>query len=199
MIKLVLASNNKGKLKEFDGALGAFDISLVPQKEFGVPDAIEDGLSFIENAIIKARHASKLTQHPALADDSGLAVDILGGQPGIYSSRYSGHGDAANNEKLLAEMMKLDSQNRTARFHCCLALVRHWEDPTPIIINGTWEGSIAHDLQGMEGFGYDPLFIPAEFDCRAAQLTKVEKSAISHRGQAIAKLVEFLNEHPQWL
>jgi XTP/dITP diphosphohydrolase len=184
----VLASNNAGKLKEFSELLTPLSISIKPQKEFGVEDAIEDGLSFIENAIIKARHASKATGLPALADDSGLEVDALKGAPGIYSARYASmnggeKSDLANLEKVLAEMK--DETHRTARFHCVLAFVRHAEDPTPIIIQGVWEGTLLHAPQGENGFGYDPIFWVEKHQCSSAELSKDQKNALSHRGKAV--------------
>ncbi len=198
MIDLVLASSNPGKLAEFSASLDLFDLTLRPQSEFSVPDAIEDGLSFIENAIKKARHASKLTGLAALADDSGISVDALGGRPGIYSARYAnGLGDTANNTKLLDEM--LNQSCRTARFHCCLALVRHANDPTPVICNATWEGTIAESMSGKQGFGYDPLFLPSGFDVTAAQLSKKQKSTFSHRARALSQLRSFLRDHPTWI
>jgi XTP/dITP diphosphohydrolase len=184
----VLASNNAGKLKEFSELLTPLSISIKPQKEFGVEDAIEDGLSFIENAIIKARHASKATGLPALADDSGLEVDALKGAPGIYSARYASmnggeKSDLANLEKVLAEMK--DETHRTACFHCVLAFVRHAEDPTPIIIQGVWEGTLLHAPQGENGFGYDPIFWVEKHQCSSAELSKDQKNALSHRGKAV--------------
>lgn len=187
----VLASNNNGKLTEFSDLLASFCVSIKPQKDFGVEDAIEDGLSFIENAIIKARHASKATGLPALSDDSGLEVDALNGSPGIYSARYAAleggeKSDTANLEKVLAEMSNVPNEQRTARFHCVLAFVRHSLDPTPIIIQGTWEGSLLFEPTGGGGFGYDPIFWVPEHQCSSAQLNKEEKNKISHRGIAVA-------------
>ena len=189
----VLASNNAGKLKEFSELLAPMEISIKPQKEFGVEDAIEDGLSFIENAIIKARHASKATGLPALADDSGLEVDSLNGAPGIYSARYASmnggeKSDTANLEKVLSEME--GERNRTARFHCVLAFVRHETDPTPIVIQGTWEGELLSAPQGENGFGYDPIFWVEQHQCSSAELTKEQKNALSHRGKAVAAFVK---------
>ncbi len=189
----VLASNNAGKLKEFSELLAPMSISIQPQKTFGVEDAIEDGLSFIENAIIKARHASKATGLPALADDSGLEVDALDGAPGIYSARYASmdggeKSDTANLQKVLKEME--GQSNRIARFHCVLAFVRHAEDPTPIIIQGTWEGSLLESPQGENGFGYDPIFWVEEHGCASAELNKDQKNALSHRGKAVRAFIE---------
>jgi len=198
MIKVVLASGNAGKLAEFNATLAAFQIDLVPQGDLGVEDALEDGLSFIENAIKKARHAAKATGLPALADDSGIAVDALGGAPGIYSARYADNqGDAANNSKLLEALN--GATQRTARFHCCLALVRHTTDPTPVICNASWDGTIAHEAFGGGGFGYDPLFIPRGFELTAAQLDRSVKQVFSHRARALAQLKTFLMDNPSWL
>jgi XTP/dITP diphosphohydrolase len=186
----VLASNNAGKLKEFSELLAPMNITIAPQKEFGVEDAVEDGLSFIENAIIKARHASEATGRPALSDDSGLEVDYLKGAPGIYSARYASmqggeKSDLANLEKVLEQMKGVPSEQRTARFHCVLAFVRHAKDPTPIIIQGTWEGSLLDAPRGENGFGYDPIFWVDSHHCSSAELSKDEKNKLSHRGQAV--------------
>lgn len=195
--KIVLASGNKGKLAELQNALNDFDVELIPQGEFNVSDADETGLSFIENAILKARHASEATGLPALADDSGLEVDALNGEPGIYSARYSSldpvetsgiDKDNNNNLKLLRELNGVEAKERTARFHCVLAFVRHAKDPNPIICQGAWEGHIQDSLDGEGGFGYDPLFFVESENKTAAQLTKAEKNKISHRGQAIIQL-----------
>ena len=193
--QIVLASGNKGKLAELQNALSDFDVELIPQGEFGVSDADETGLSFIENAILKARHASLATGLPALADDSGLEVDALQGAPGIYSARYSimdGEAGPATDEKNNANLLKalegVQVENRTARFHCVLAFVRHAKDPNPLIAQPAWEGTIQESLDGQGGFGYDPLFFIKELNCTSAQLTKEEKNKISHRGQAIQQL-----------
>ena len=192
--KLVLASGNKGTLAELQNALNDFDVALIPQSEFSVTDADETGLSFIENAILKARHASLATGLPALADDSGLEVDALKGAPGIYSARFSadengkGATDESNNLKLLDELQNVPAQDRTARFHCVLAFVKHALDPNPIICQGAWEGVIKTELDGKGGFGYDPLFFVKDQNKTAAQLTKEEKNKISHRGLAIKQL-----------
>ncbi len=192
--KIVLASSNKGKLQEFGEILAAIDIQLVDQKSLNVSDADETGLSFVENAILKARHACEITGYPALADDSGLEVDALSGAPGIYSSRYSGAGDSANNQKLLAELAGIRPQQRSARFRCVLVYMRHAKDPTPLICQGTLEGSILETPRGGAGFGYDPLFlIDPELingqQLSAAELTSSQKHAISHRGQAVSEFV----------
>ncbi len=188
--KVVLASGNKGKLVELQNALDSFNVELIPQTQFEVESAEETGLTFVENAILKARHASKITGLPALSDDSGLEVDALLGAPGIYSARFAGidASDEQNNLKLLSELKDVASEKRSARFHCILVYVRHWQDPTPIICQGSWEGKIKSELQGEGGFGYDPLFYVPELELSAAQLTKEQKSKISHRGQAIKQL-----------
>lgn len=188
---LVLASNNKGKVAEFTHLFEQLNlpVEIIPQGKLDIEDAIEDGLSFVENAIIKARHASKLSGKPALADDSGLCVPILGGAPGIYSARYAGeHGnDAANNQKLLADLtpFRKDGEVIEGMFVCVLALVTHAEDPLPQIFQGIWKGEILETARGENGFGYDPLFWVAERNCSSAELSKEEKSKISHRGKAM--------------
>ncbi|MEY8203878.1 MAG: RdgB/HAM1 family non-canonical purine NTP pyrophosphatase [Bermanella sp.] len=188
--RVVLASGNKGKLVELQDALQRFDVTLIPQTQFGVESVEETGLSFVENAILKARHASKVTGLAALSDDSGLEVDALFGAPGIYSARFAGTDgdDEQNNLKLLAEMSAIPSEQRTARFHCVLVYLRHWQDPTPIICQGSWQGVIKTTLEGSGGFGYDPLFFVPSLNKSAAQLSKAEKNQISHRGQAIKQL-----------
>jgi len=188
--KVVLASGNQGKLVELQNALDNFDVELVPQTHFGVESVEETGLTFVENAILKARHASKVTGLPALSDDSGLEVDALFGAPGIYSARFAGvdANDEKNNLKLLEEMTDVPDDKRSARFHCILVYVRHWQDPTPIICQGSWEGMIKNALEGDGGFGYDPLFFVPELARSAAQMSKAEKNEISHRGQAIHQL-----------
>lgn len=188
---LVLASNNKGKIAEFDHLFQQLNlpVEIIPQGKLNIEDAIEDGLSFVENAIIKARHASKLSDKPAIADDSGLCVPILDGAPGIYSARYAGeHGnDAANNQKLLADLapFRKDGEVIEGMFVCVLALVTHAEDPLPQIFQGIWKGEILETARGENGFGYDPLFWVAERNCSSAELSKEEKSKISHRGKAM--------------
>lgn len=186
--QLVLASNNAGKLKELQAMLGAH-VDVLPQRQFTEVEAVEDGLSFIENAIIKARHAARASGLPALADDSGLAVDVLGGAPGIHSARYAGGGgDAANNAKLLDAMRDVPDTQRGARFICVLALVRHADDPLPIICEGQWPGRILHAPQGDQGFGYDPLFWVPETACSSAELPADQKNRLSHRARAMAEL-----------
>ncbi|WP_210398274.1 RdgB/HAM1 family non-canonical purine NTP pyrophosphatase [Motiliproteus sediminis] len=195
MHRIVLASGNQGKLRELNRALADLELEVVPQSDYGVEDAIEDGLSFVENALIKARHASRLTGLPALADDSGLEVDCLDGAPGIYSARYAGEGagDAANNAKLVAALAGVPDEQRSARFQCLLVLVRHPEDPVPLICQGSWEGRILDAPRGVNGFGYDPLFYIPELGCCSAELTAEQKNRLSHRGQAVAKLVRKLS------
>lgn len=186
--KLVLATGNAGKLKELQALLADLPYEILSQKTLGVSDAYETGLSFVENAILKARHAAAATGLPALADDSGLCVDALGGAPGIYSARYAGVGatDAGNNQKLLQELLPLRAQSPlTARFVCVLALVRHADDPLPLICQAEWTGEILDALQGEQGFGYDPLFlVPAE-GMSSAELPRERKNVISHRAQAL--------------
>jgi len=187
--QIVLASGNKGKLNEFDQRLAKFNIQVLAQSQFDVAEVAETGTTFVENAIIKARHAASVTGKPAIADDSGIEVDALAGEPGIYSARYSGEGatELSNYQKLLAEMTS--KQDRAARFQCVLVYMRHAKDPTPIICQAAWEGSIAHAPQGQQGHGYDPIFIPQGFSKTAAELTSDEKNAHSHRGKALELLV----------
>lgn len=186
--QLVLASNNSGKLKELQAMLGD-DIEVLPQSRFINEEAEETGLSFVENAIIKARHAARASGLPALADDSGLAVDALGGAPGIYSARYAdGQGDAANNAKLLDALAQVPDERRSARFICALALVRHADDPVPIICESAWEGRILHAARGEHGFGYDPLFLIPELGVSSAELPAEQKNRLSHRARAMALL-----------
>lgn len=196
--KIVLASNNKGKIAEFELLFAdlAQPIEIIAQGKLDIPDAIENGLSFVENAIIKARHASRLSGLPAMADDSGLVVPILNHAPGIYSARYAGeHGnDAANNQKLLQELMPFRQENIPihAMFVCALAYVRHADDPLPIICEGIWHGEILEQAKGENGFGYDPLFWLPNLNCSSAELTKTEKNKISHRGIAMQQLKQRL-------
>ena len=192
MKKIVLASNNPGKVREFNVLLAGHDIEVVPQSAFEVPEAEETGLTFVENALLKARNAAHHTGLPAIADDSGLEVDALKGAPGIRSARYAGPGasDAENVEKLLAALRGVPETERTARFQCLLVLLRHEADPTPLICQGTWEGRILEAPRGDNGFGYDPVFLVPTHDCSAAELSPDEKNRISHRGQALRCLVE---------
>ncbi len=192
MQRIVLASNNQGKVREIGQLLADRNLEVVPQSEFNIPDADETGLSFVENAILKARHAAKLSGLPTIADDSGLEVDALNGAPGIYSARYAGSDatDAANNEKMLAELADVPDEARTARFQCLMVFMRHAEDPTPLICQGTWEGRILHQPQGENGFGYDPLFFVPEKNCSSAELPAEVKNAMSHRGKALQALLQ---------
>lgn len=201
MPKIILASGNAGKLKEFSQLFTTHfaeqDIQLVPQTELQVTDIEETGLSFVENAILKARNACAQTGLPALADDSGLEVDFLAGAPGIYSARYAqpedgfGSGDSANNQKLLAALASVSTEQRTARFQCVLVYMRHANDPTPQVFQGAWEGVIAEFQEGTEGFGYDPLFFVPSEGCSSASLNKERKNELSHRGQAIQQLIKY--------
>jgi len=190
MQRIVLASSNRGKLAEFNTLLADSQFEVIPQAELGVEDAEETGLSFVENALLKARHASQVTGLPALADDSGLCVMHLRGAPGLYSARYSGgHGDAqANNARLLRELDGVPQAQRHAFFICVLALLWHAEDPAPLIAEGRWHGRVLDAPRGARGFGYDPLFLPHGQMLSAAELEPEVKNRLSHRGQALAKL-----------
>jgi len=192
--KVVLASGNQGKLREFFRILGSAGFEIASQSTYDVIDVPETGLTFVENAIIKARNASKHTGLPALADDSGIEVDALNGRPGIYSSRYSGEGDDANNSKLLEEMKDVPDEKRTARFRCCIVYMRHAEDPSPLIADASWEGTILHELSGVNGFGYDPLFFVPTHGISSAELDPDEKNQISHRGKALEKILQLMSE-----
>tara|TARA_B110000967_G_scaffold146108_1_gene149545 strand:- start:2273 stop:2875 length:603 start_codon:yes stop_codon:yes gene_type:complete len=199
MRKVVLASSNKGKLVELQAILETRDVQLLPQSDFSVSDADETGLSFVENALIKARHACLATGLPAIADDSGIEVDALRGEPGIYSARYAGshspEADIDNNAKLLRELKGVAEVDRTARFQCVIAYMRHATDPMPLICQGTWEGRILFSEEGENGFGYDPLFYVLSHGCASAKLDAVAKNAISHRGQALTQLLKCWNSH----
>ena len=192
MQKVVLATGNRGKVAEMADLLARVGLNVVAQTGLGVGSVEETGLTFIENAILKARHASAITGLPAIADDSGLAVDALGGAPGIYSARYAGKdaSDRQNLEKLLDAMQDVPDGQRQARFHCVLVWLRHAEDPTPIVCHGSWAGEIARAPAGDGGFGYDPIFWLPELGRCAAQLSREEKRALSHRGQALKLLLE---------
>ena len=192
--RVVLASNNKGKLREFADLLGGLHLDIIPQAQLGVSDAEETGLTFVENAIIKARHAARITGLPAIADDSGIEVNALNGVPGIYSARYGGPGasDEANNRKLLQALDGVPDAQRNARYQCIIVYMRHALDPTPIICSGSWEGRILTALRGAGGFGYDPIFFVPTHSCSGAELNGVEKNRISHRGQALRKLLDAL-------
>ncbi|SDT21861.1 RdgB/HAM1 family non-canonical purine NTP pyrophosphatase [Pseudomonas oryzae] len=192
LTELVLASHNAGKLKELQAMLGDA-VRVRSVAEFSTVEPEETGLSFVENAILKARHAARVSGLPALADDSGLAVDALGGAPGIYSARYAGgKDDAANNAKLLDALKDVPDAERDAQFVCALALVRHAEDPLPILCEGLWHGRILHEARGAGGFGYDPLFWVPECDCASAELPATEKNRLSHRARAMAQLKQRL-------
>ncbi len=192
--KIVLASNNAGKVREFNELLEGGGIEVVPQSVYGVPDIEETGLTFVENAILKARNATQHTGLPAIADDSGLEVDALDGVPGIYSARYAGvgAGDNDNLVKLLDALKDTPDAERGARFQCLMVYMRHAADPTPRIVQGTWEGSILRAPRGDNGFGYDPVFYVPEQDCSSAQLAPEIKNRLSHRGQALRQLITLL-------
>lgn len=196
--QVVLASGNKGKLREINQLLEGLHTHAVPQTQLGVTDVEETGLTFVENAILKARHAAQLTGLPAIADDSGIEVDALQGAPGIYSARYSGVGanDAQNLELLLDNLRDVPEAQRSARFQCLMVYMRHAKDPTPLICQGTWEGRILFEPVGENGFGYDPVFFVPDENCSAAQLSAEVKNRLSHRGQALRSLVAALQLHP---
>ena len=189
--KVVLATGNKGKVTELARMLCGLGIEVLPQSEFAVIDAAETGSTFVENAIIKARHAAKQTGLPAIADDSGLAVDALGGEPGVYSARYSGDlaTDQTNIIKLLDAMSDIPKDKRQAKFLCVLVFMHHTHDPSPIICQGEWHGEIATEQQGENGFGYDPVFWIEEQNCSSAQLSPEQKNRLSHRGRALSQLL----------
>lgn len=195
-LQIVLATSNQGKIAEFQSLLKILPIEWIPQSEFDIKDVEETGKTFIENAILKARHAAKISGLPALADDSGLVIDALEGAPGIYSARYAGKNATAAqcNQKVLNEMQDVDKQDRTAAYHCVLALVEYENDPVPLICHGIWEGSILFKPQGNNGFGYDPIFYVPTHKCSAAELSLTEKNSISHRGQVVDQLLEVF--HP---
>jgi XTP/dITP diphosphohydrolase len=189
---VVLASGNRGKLAELSGILEPLGVQLKPQRDFGVPEVAETGLTFVENAILKARAAAGHSGLPAIADDSGLEVDFLDGAPGIHSARYSGNGDAENNARLLAELAGVPEARRSARFQCVIVYMRHALDPTPLICQASWEGLILAEPRGAGGFGYDPLFWVPDYRCSAAELAPDVKNRISHRARASARLLEAL-------
>jgi len=194
LTRIILATGNQGKVREIGQLLSGTHLGVVPQSDFAVPEADEVGLSFVENAILKARNAAHHTGLPAIADDSGLEVDALNGAPGIYSARYAGvgMGDAANNRKLLAALDGLAEAERNARFQCVMVYMRHALDPTPLICQGTWEGRILPTVTGSGGFGYDPVFFVPTHGCSAAELSDHDKNQLSHRGQALRQLVAAL-------
>jgi XTP/dITP diphosphohydrolase len=192
--RLILASNNAGKLKEFAELLGPIGFELHPQGEFNVPEAEEPFGTFVENALQKARHAARLTGLPALADDSGVCVNALGGAPGVYSARFAGEpkSDARNNAKLVADLAS--HADKSAYYYCVLVYVRHADDPQPVIADGMWRGRIIDTPRGANGFGYDPYFLVPDFGRTAAELAPEEKNAVSHRGQALRALVDKLGK-----
>ena len=188
MQTILLASNNRKKIAELSAILASFGIEIKAQRDYGIEDVPETGLTFIENALIKARHAARQSGLPAIADDSGLCVPALGGAPGIYSARYSGEGDAGNNRKLLAALENV--QDRRAYYVCLIVYLRHADDPLPIIAQGLWHGTIALEARRDGGFGYDPLFVPAGDSRTAAEYSAAEKNSISHRARALAAFTE---------
>ncbi len=192
--RIVLASSNAGKVREFNELLEGSGIEVVPQSVYGVPDIEETGLTFVENAILKARNAAQHTGLPAIADDSGLEVDALDGAPGIYSARYAGAdaSDEANLRKLLEALRDTPDEQRGARFQCLMVYMRHAADPTPRIVQGTWEGRILRAPCGDNGFGYDPVFLVPDRQCSSAELAPELKNRLSHRGQALRQLIEQL-------
>jgi XTP/dITP diphosphohydrolase len=198
-VRVVLASGNSGKLRELGTLLAPFGFDLVAQSTLGVETPPETGKTFAENALLKARHAAAITNLPALADDSGIEVDGLGGRPGIYSARYAGEdaSDQANLRKMLDEMRDVPAPQRTARYQCVIAFVAAAKDPTPILASGTWEGTLISAPRGLGGFGYDPIFVPRGFDRTAAELDPGEKNSLSHRGQALCALVAQLQNRPR--
>jgi XTP/dITP diphosphohydrolase len=191
MQDIVLASSNPGKVREINQVLTGLDVVVRPQGEFNVLDAEETGRTFVENAILKARNAAQHTGLPAIADDSGLEVDALAGAPGIYSARYAGEGatDLKNLEKLLDALAEVPEENRSARFQCLMVYMRHADDPTPLICQGSWEGRILTAARGSNGFGYDPVFYVPTHNCASAELPAQTKNSLSHRGQALRQLV----------
>jgi XTP/dITP diphosphohydrolase len=194
--KVVLASGNQGKLAEFAELLKQWHCEVLPQSLFATPEAAETGDSFVENALLKAHNAAQHTNLPAIADDSGLEVDALDGAPGIFSARYAGANatDEDNNRKLLAALAGLPKEQRSARFRCVLVYLRHWQDPNPIICEGSWEGLIIEQPRGQQGFGYDPLFFIEAQGCTSAELPRDVKNQLSHRGQAMARLLAELQQ-----
>ena len=197
--RFVLASGNQGKLREINQVLSGLPVEGVPQTQYDVPGVEETGLTFVENAIIKARNAAEHTGLPALADDSGIEVDKLLGEPGIYSARYAGKGatDQDNLNKLLDELKDTPDDERSARFQCVMVFMRHSKDPTPIICQGTWEGKILHEPRGENGFGYDPVFYVPTHQCSSAELEPDVKNSLSHRGQALRQLLQAITKLSQ--
>ncbi len=191
MTSVVLASGNTGKLRELAALLAPLGFTVTPQSAFAIETPPETGTTFVENALLKARYAARLTERPALADDSGIEVDALQGRPGVFSARYAGDGasDTDNLQKMLDELRGVPPAKRSARYQCIIVLVTAANDPAPVIAHGTWEGKITTEPRGSGGFGYDPIFLPAGFDRTAAELSPPEKNAVSHRGQALRALV----------
>jgi len=194
--RIVLATGNQGKVREIQAMLADTGIEILPQSQFNVTEVDETGLTFVENALLKAREAARVSGLPAIADDSGLEVDALDGQPGIYSSRFAGQpgNDAANNAKLLEALKDVPDAQRTARFQCVIVYLRHAQDPVPFIAQGSWEGRILHAPAGNGGFGYDPLFFVPEEGCASAELPAGRKNQISHRARALQQLVNYLKK-----
>jgi XTP/dITP diphosphohydrolase len=194
-LRLVLASSNPGKLREIRALLNRLQFEIAPQSQFNIPEIEETGLSFVENAILKARHAANYANLPAIADDSGLEVDALMGAPGIYSARYAGRGatDAENLQKLLTDLADVPEEKRSARFRCVIAFMRHALDPAPVVCEGVWEGRILFAPLGQNGFGYDPIFLVPTHHRSSAELEPDTKNTLSHRGQALKKLVAILS------
>ena len=197
--QILLASNNLGKIREVREILAEHYLAVIPQSDLNIADAAETGLTFVENAIIKARHAARLSRLPALADDSGLEVDALNGAPGVFSARYAGSGatDADNNAKLIQTLHGIPHNQRTARFRCVMAYLRHADDPSPVIAEGIWEGVMLDVPRGSEGFGYDPYFFVPDKECTSAELSLEIKNRLSHRGQALRRMAaELMRIHP---
>lgn len=197
--QILLASNNLGKIREVREILAEHGLTVIPQSDLNIADAAETGLTFIENAILKARHAARLSRLPALADDSGLEVDALNGAPGVFSARYAGSGatDADNNAQLIQALHGVPHNRRTARFRCVMAYLRHVDDPSPLIAEGIWEGVILDVPRGSEGFGYDPYFFVPEKGCSSAELSADMKNRLSHRSQALRRMAAVLTRFHQ--
>ncbi|MCK5877111.1 MAG: RdgB/HAM1 family non-canonical purine NTP pyrophosphatase [Candidatus Marithrix sp.] len=195
MKKIILASGNQGKLREFTQILQEFAFEVIPQNQMQVPDVAETGLSFVENALIKARNAAQYTGLAAMSDDSGIEVDALDGSPGIYSARFAGENatDDANNELLIEKLTNIPEEQRTARYHCVIVYMRYANDPMPLICQGSWEGKIILKPIGQNGFGYDPFFYVPTHNCTAAELLPEVKNQLSHRGQALRALQTVLS------
>ncbi|MBQ0724696.1 MAG: RdgB/HAM1 family non-canonical purine NTP pyrophosphatase [Cycloclasticus sp.] len=195
-LKVVLASSNQGKIAEIQAMLSEQSVEVLPQSHFAISDADETGTSFIENAIIKARHAARLSKLPAIADDSGLAVDALNGAPGVYSARYAGlpSNDQRNTEKLLLALEKTPHQARSARFHCVMVFMASADDPAPLVSHGVWQGTIAIQPSGANGFGYDPVFYIPSLGCSSAELEPALKNSLSHRAQALKQLLPQISD-----